>query len=177
MSVSAPVLRPCPRLGPQPLADPHGDARGGADGWAIRRALVEEKEESLKSARSEARQAKKDAKALNRELRELTAALEAAELKAVALQGENVALEADVGDLKKASRQVVEKNEQLARHLKAEKKLVRTLRARAEEERAMEVREGGVAEALSSPGSMAPAEESDAIRALQVQLDSISRQV
>ena len=140
----------------------------------MRRALVEEKEESLETAQSEARQAKKNAKALSRELREVTAALE---LKVGALQGENAALEADLRELKKAWRQVAEKNEQLAKQLKAEKKLVRTLRARAEEERAAEVRDGAVDEAVSSPGSVALAEESDAIRALQVQLDSISRQV
>jgi hypothetical protein len=135
----------------------------------VHRALVEDKEEALKLARSEARQARKETKALNKEMRELAAALCVAEEKKEEVETEKRAMEADQAELKKMTKQVVEKNELLTKQLKAEKKLAKQRGTRVERA-ALEAVEG----AQSSPS---PTEESDALRALQVQLDSVSRQV
>ena len=137
----------------------------------MHRVLLEDKEEALKLARSEARQARKETKALNKEKRELAAALSLAEEKKEEVEEEKMAMEADQAELKKMTKQVVEKNELLTKQLKAEKKLAKQRGTRVERA-AVEAGEGSAAQ--SSPS---PTEESDALRALQVQLDSVSRQV
>lgn len=131
---------------------------------------MEDKEEALRVAQSEVRQARKDVKALKQEKRELSAARHAAELKVEALESEKEALQTDQADLRKISKQLEEKNELLTKQLKAEKRLARQRGTRARMDRAAEA-------CAEDPSPSSPTEESDAIRALHAQLDSVSRQV